>query len=178
MAAAFSERTGVITFKGNGVTLLGEELKVGKPAPDFTATAVDMSQKKLSEYRGKVVILSTVPSLDTPTCDIQTKRFNKEVSDLGSEVICLTLSMDLPFAQRRWCGAAGATNVTTLSDYKDHSAGKMLGLRIKELGLIARAVAVIDKQGVTQHVEVVKEVTKEPDYDAAVAKAKELASAV
>ncbi len=177
MAAAFTERSGVITFKGNGVTLMGDELKVGKHAPDFVATAVDMSQKKLTEYRGKVVILSTVPSLDTPVCDIQTKRFNKEVGEMGSEVVCLTLSMDLPFAQRRWCGAAGATNVTTLSDYKDHMAGKALGLRIKELGLIARAVIVIDKKGVVAHVDVVKEVTKEPDYDAAIAKAKELAAA-
>ncbi|MEX0776912.1 MAG: thiol peroxidase [Phycisphaeraceae bacterium] len=172
-----SERSGAVTFKGNGVTLVGDEIKLDRPAPDFTATAVDMSAKKLSDYRGKVVILATMPSLDTPVCDIEAKRFNKDVGELGSDVVCLSLSMDLPFAQRRWCGAAGATNVTTLSDYKDHSAGKTLGLRIKELGLLARAVIIIDKQGVVRYIDLVKEVTKEPDYAAAIAKAKELAEA-
>lgn len=168
------ERTAAITFKGNPMTLLGPELKVGQPAPDFAAAANDLSTKKLSDYRGKVVILSVVPSLDTPVCDLQTKHFNSDVSALGDQAVCLTLSLDLPFANRRWCAAASAANVVTLSDYKDHQAGLALGLRIKELGLLARAVYVIDKQGLVQYAQLVKEVASEPDYAAALAAAKSL----
>lgn len=169
-----SERTGVITFKGNPMTLLGPAVEVGKPAPAFTATAIDMSAKSLSSYAGKVVILSVVPSLDTPVCDLQTKRFNSEVGALGEGVVCLTLSMDLPMAQKRWCGAADAKNIVTLSDYRDHTAGKALGLRIKELGLLARAVIVVDKQGTVRYAETVSEVTKEPNYPAAIDAARKL----
>ena len=167
-----SERSNAITFKGNPMTLQGSEVTVGSSAPDFTATASDMSARKLSDYRGKTVLLSCVPSLDTPVCDIQTRRFNEEAGRLGDKVVVLTLSMDLPFAQKRWCGAAGAEHVVTLSDYKDHSAGETLGLRIKELGLLARAVYVIDKNGTVRYGEVVKEVTEEPDYAAALEAAK------
>ncbi len=166
------ERSAAITFKGNPMTLIGAEVKPGSPAPEFTATAVDMSAKKLSDYKGKVVILSVVPSLDTPVCDLQTKRFNEEAGKLGDKAVVLTLSMDLPMAAKRWCAAAGATNVVTLSDFKDHSAGVALGLRIKELGLLARAVYVVDKAGLVKHAELVKEVTQHPNYDAALAAAK------
>lgn len=167
-----ADRTGIVTFKGNPITLEGTgEIKVGQPAPDFTATAQDMSQKKLSDFRGKTVVLSVVPSLDTPVCDKQTRRFNEEAAKL-SDAVVLTLSMDLPMAAKRWCGAAGISNITTLSDYRDHSAGKALGLRIKELGLLARAVYVIDKTGKVVYGELVKEVTQEPNYDAALAAAK------
>lgn len=168
------ERIAAVTFKGNPMTLLGPELNVGQTAPDFAATANDMTTKKRSDYLGKIVILSVVPSLDTPVCDIQTKRFNSEIASLGDKAVCLTLSLDLPFANRRWCGAAGASNVVTLSDYKDHQAGLAFGLRIKELGLLARAVYVIDAQGVVRYAQLVKEVASEPDYDSALAAAKSL----
>ncbi|MBI1336659.1 MAG: thiol peroxidase [Phycisphaera sp.] len=167
-----TERTGVITFKGNPMTLVGPEVKVGSPMPDFTATGNDMKPRKLSEFKGKTVVVSVVPSLDTPVCDMQTRKFNEEAGKLGDGAVVLTLSVDLPMAQKRWCGAAGATHVTTLSDYKDHSAGVALGVRIKELGLLTRAVFVVDKAGVVKSAEYVSEVTKEPDYAKALAAVK------
>ena len=167
-----SEQVGKITFKGDPLTLVGDEISVGQAAPDFTATGVDLAPVTLASYRGKVVIISSVPSLDTPVCDIQTRRFNDEAGKLGADVVVLTVSMDLPFAQQRWCGAADAGAVITVSDYKDHSFGQAYGLRIKELGLLARAVLVIDKQGLVVHHELVGEVTEQPDYDAAVNAAK------
>jgi thiol peroxidase len=167
-----TERTGVITFKGNGLTLVGDQVAVGKPAPAFKLTANDLSDVELSKYQGKVVIVSAVPSLDTPVCDLQTRRFNQEAGKLGEAATVLTVSMDLPFAQKRWCGAAEAKNVVTLSDYKHRAFGPAYGLLIKELGLLARAVLVIDKQGVVRYQEVVKEVTTEPNYDAALKAAK------
>lgn len=166
-----SERTGAITFKASPLTLVGNEVKTGQTAPDFTAAGNDLSPVELSSFRGKVVIISAVPSLDTPVCDMQTRRFNQEVGKLGGGVALLTISVDLPFAQARWCGAADAKIVTTVSDYKDHAFGQAYGLDIKELGLLARAVLVIDKQGVITHYELVGEVTQEPDYDAALAAA-------
>jgi len=167
-----SERTGAVTFKGDPLTLVGDEISVGQAAPDFTATGVDLSPVTLASYRGKVVVISSVPSLDTPVCDLQTQRFNDEAGKLGDDVVVLTVSMDLPFAQKRWCGAADAGNVVTVSDYKDHSFGQAYGLHIKELGLLARAVLVIDKQGSVKYYELVGEVTEQPDYDAAVSAAK------
>jgi thioredoxin-dependent peroxiredoxin len=170
-----AERTGVITFKGNGMTLVGENPPaVGKPAPAFKVTGNDLSDVELIKYRGKVVILSVVPSLDTGVCDTMTRRFNQEATQLSDDVVVLTVSMDLPFAQKRWCGAAGVTRVTTLSDYKHRSFGPAYGLLIKELGLLTRAVFVIDQQGVVRYEEIVKEVTKEPDYNAALQVAKSL----
>lgn len=160
------ERPGLVTLKGNPFTLLGPELKVGELAPDFVVTANDLSPVKLSDFKGKVCVISSVPSLDTPVCDTSTRRFNKEATELGSDVVILTVSMDLPFAQARWCGAAGVKNVQTLSDYKDAAFGLAYGLLIKELRLLARAAIVIDKEGKIQYIGLVKEIAEEPDYDA------------
>ncbi len=160
------ERPGLVTLKGNPFTLLGPELKVGEVAPDFVVTANDLSPVKLSDFKGKVCVISSVPSLDTPVCDTSTRRFNKEATELGSDVVILTVSMDLPFAQARWCGAAGVKNVQTLSDYKDAAFGLAYGLLIKELRLLARAAIVIDKEGKIQYIGLVKEIAEEPDYDA------------
>ena len=162
-----SERTGLITMKGNPLTLQGNEIKVGDNAPDVTLVANDLSEVKLSSYKGKKVILSVVPSLDTPVCDMQTKRFNEEASKLPSNVIVLTVSTDLPFAQARWCGAAGAKNVQTLLDHRDTSFGKSYGVLIKELRLLSRAIFIVGADDKIQYAEYVKEITTHPDYDKA-----------
>lgn len=174
MSTATLEQKGVITFKGNPMTLVGSEVKAGQKAPDFKLTANDLSEVSLKNSAGKVRIVSVVPSVDTPVCDLQTKRFSDEAGKLGDQVAVLTVSMDLPFAQKRWCGAANATKIQLLSDYKDHSFGIAYGVRIKELGLLARAVFVIDAKDQVQYVEYVKEVTQHPNYDAAIAAAKKL----
>lgn len=162
-----AERSGAITFQGNPLTLVGSEVKVGQKAPDFEVLDNGLAPVKLSSFAGKVVVLSSVPSLDTPVCDIETRRFNDEAGRLGSDVVILTVSMDLPFAQKRWCGAAGVTHVKTVSDHRDASFGTAYGVLIKELRLLARAVFVVDKTGTLRYIELVKEVTHEPDYDAA-----------
>lgn len=169
-----SERSGAITLQGNPMTLVGNQVKVGDKAPGFTLAANDLSPVSLDDFKGKVVIIASVPSLDTPVCDIETKRFNKEAAALG-DVAILTVSVDLPFAQARWCGAAGVDAVKTLSDYKDVAFGEAYGVLIKELRLLARAVFVVDKQGVVQYAETVKEVADEPDYESVLAAAKKLA---
>jgi thiol peroxidase len=168
------ERENVITFKGGPLTLVGPELAVGQPAPDFTAAANDLSPYKLSDDKGKVVVISSVPSLDTPVCDAQTRRFNEVAALLGENVLILTVSMDLPFAQARWCGAAGVEQVKTVSDYKTADFGSKYGLLIKELHLLARAVLVVDAGGTLQYAQLVSEVTEEPDYDAVLAAVKKL----
>ncbi|MEF2231989.1 MAG: thiol peroxidase [Pseudodesulfovibrio sp.] len=169
-----NERKGVATFKGNPLTLVGPELKAGDAAPAFTVTANDLSPASLSDYRGKVVVVASVPSLDTPVCDMETRRFNTEAAALGDDVAILTLSMDLPFAQARWCGAAGVKAVTTLSDHKDASFGLGWGVLIKELRLLTRAVFVLDREGAIAYVQYLKEITEEPDYEAALAAARKL----
>lgn len=161
------ERTGVITIHGDPLTLVGKEIKVGEKAPDFVVLDNELSPVELSSFQGKVCVISVVPSLDTPVCDIQTRRFNEEASKLGSDVVILTISMDLPFAQKRWCGAAGVDKVTTLSDHRDASFGTSYGVLIKELRLLARAVFVVDRDGVVRYVQLVEEVTNEPDYKSA-----------
>jgi thiol peroxidase len=166
------ERPGAVTFQGNPLTLLGKEVKTGDKAPAFQALDNGLSPVSLDAYQGKVVIISSVPSLDTPVCDLETRRFNEEAANLGKDVVILTISMDLPFAQARWCGAAGVKNLTTLSDHKDAGFGTAYGLLIKELRLLARAVLVVDRKGDVRYVELVKEVTHEPDYDAALSAAK------
>jgi thiol peroxidase len=172
---AMGERTGLVTLKGNPVTLVGNEVKAGQKAPDVELTANDLSAVKLSALmKGKVCILTSVPSLDTPVCDTETRRFNEEAGKLGPDVIVLTVSMDLPFAQSRWCGAAGIKNVQTLSDYRDAAFGVSYGVLIKNLRLLARAVFVVDKGGVIRYIQLVKEVATEPDYAAALAAAKGL----
>lgn len=168
------ERKDIITMKGQTLTLLGKELKVGESAPDFEVLANDLTPVKLSSFLGKVCIISSVPSLDTPVCDTMTRRFNEEAGRLGDDVSVLTVSMDLPFAQKRWCGAAGAKNVQTLSDHRDASFGNAFGVLIKELRLLARAVFVVDKDGVVKHAQIVKELTNEPDYEAVLKAVKEI----
>lgn len=160
------ERKGLVTFMGNPLTLLGPALKAGDKAPNFNVLDNTLNPVQLSSYKGKVCILSSVPSLDTPVCDLETRRFNQEAATLGSDVAVLTLSMDLPFAQKRWCGAAGVDKVTTLSDHRDASFGTGYGALIKELRLLARCVFVVDRDGVIRYIQVVKEQTQEPDYGA------------
>lgn len=169
------ERTGNVTMKGNPLTLLGNEVKVGDVAPDFEVLSNDLSPVTLSSFRGKVCIVSSVPSLDTPVCDTETRRFNEEAGRLSSDVAVLTISMDLPFAQKRWCGAARITRVQTLSDHRDASFGTSYGVLIKELRLLARAVFVVDRNGIVQHVQIVNEITQEPDYDAVLTAVSKLA---
>ena len=168
------ERSGLVTLQGNPVVLLGAEIKVGDAAPDCTVTGNDLSPVKLSDFRGKVCVLSAVPSLDTPVCDVETRRFNKEAGGLGDGVVVLTVSMDLPFAQKRWCAAAGIENAITLSDHAKADFGLAYGVLIKDLRLLARAVFVVDAGGVVRHVQLVKEIAEEPDYEAALAAAKGL----
>ena len=163
------ERAGLVTMKGNPVTLIGPALKVGDKAPEFTVVGNDLSQVSLESFRGKVCIISSVPSLDTPVCDMETRRFNSEASRLGDDVVVLTISMDLPFAQKRWCGAAGVDRVVTLSDHRDGSFGRAYGVLIKDLRLLARAVFVMDKEGRIKYLELVKEIASEPDYEAVLA---------
>jgi thioredoxin-dependent peroxiredoxin len=158
-----AERVGVITMKNSPLTLTGHEIKVGDQAPDVTLVANDLSEVKLSSFKGKKIILSVVPSLDTGICDLQTKRFNKEAASLA-DVVILTVSKDLPFAQKRWCGAAGVTAVKTLSDYRSNF-GETYGVLIKGLNLLARCIFVIDESGKVTYVQLVKEVTTEPNYE-------------
>ncbi len=161
------ERNAAITFKGNPMTLIGPELKVGDKAPDFQVTAGDLSPVTLQNFKGKTKLISVVPSLDTPVCDQQTRRFNEEASKLPADVEALTISMDLPFAQKRFCATAGLVRMKTLSDYKSASFGQAYGTLIKELHLLTRAVFIIGSDDKVQYVEYVKEVTNHPNYEAA-----------
>lgn len=160
-----------ITFKGNPVTLLGTEVKVGETAPDFTVLANDLSPVTLASSKGKVRLISVVPSIDTGVCDAQTRRFNEAAASLDNVQI-LTISVDLPFAQKRWCAAAGIDQVQTLSDHRDLSFGKAFGVAIEELRLLARAVFVVDSNDVVTYVEYVAEATDHPNYEAAIEAAK------
>ena len=160
------ERAGAVTMRGNPLTLLGKELQQGSEAPDVELLDNDLSPVRLSSFRGKVCVVASVPSLDTPVCDMETRRFNEEAGGLGEDVVILTVSMDLPFAQKRWCGAAGVDRVVTLSDHRDGSFGTAYGVLIKELRLLARCVFVMDRDGVVQYIQPVKEIAEEPDYGA------------
>ncbi|MGA7827230.1 MAG: thiol peroxidase [Geobacteraceae bacterium] len=168
------ERNGIITFQGNPLTLVGKELKPGTEAPDFRVVDNGMAAVTLADFPGKIKILSAVPSLDTPVCDTETRRFNREAAALPDNIVLLTISMDLPFAQARWCGAAGIDRVKTLSDYQERSFAEAYGLLIKELKLLARAVLVVDTANIIRYVQIVPEITEEPDYDAALNAAKAL----
>ncbi len=159
------ERVGLVTMRGNPLTLVGNEVKVGDPAPDFMALDNNLTPVKLSSYRPKLCILSSVPSLDTPVCDIETRKFNEEASKFGEKVQILTISMDLPFAQKRWCGSTGANKIQTLSDHREAQFGMAYGVLIKELRLLARAVFIVDPKGTLQYVQLVKEIANEPNYD-------------
>ena len=169
-----TKRTDVVTFQGAPLTLLGENVGVGDDAPDFAVLGNDLSEERLSSFRGRIVVLTTVPSLDTGVCDTEIRRFNAAAADLGDDVAVLAVSMDLPFAQKRWCGAAGVDRVRTLSDHCDAAAGQALGVLIGELRLLARAVFVIDRDGTIRYRQIVPELTNEPDYDAALAAVREL----
>jgi len=168
------ERTGMVTMRGNPLTLVGGPVKVGEKAPDFTVLANNLSPVSLSDYVGKVCLISSVPSLDTPVCEASTRRFNEEAAKLGPDVAVLTVSMDLPFAQKRWCAANGIKEVETLSDHRDGSFGTAYGLLIKELRLLARAVLVVDRDGIIRYEQIVSEIADEPDYEAVLAAAKQV----
>jgi thiol peroxidase len=159
------ERTGLVTFKGNPLTLLGPEVKVGDRAPNFQVVDKAMQRATLESFTGKVKIITAVPSLDTPVCDAETHRFNEEAGKLPEKAVVLTISMDLPFAQARWCAAAGVDKVQTFSDYRDRSFGLAYGVLIKELKLLARSVFIVDEQDIIRYVELVPEMTQQPDYD-------------
>lgn len=170
------KKSGIITFKGNPMTLLGPELKVGDKAPGFAVVDNGLASVSLATYAGKIRIISAVPSLDTPVCDTETRRFNQEAANLPGNVVLLTISMDLPFAQKRWCGAAGIDRVITLSDYQERSFGQAYGVLIDELKLLTRAVFIVDATDTIRYIQLVPEVTSEPDY-AAVLEAVKIVSA-
>ncbi len=162
-------RSGAVTFKGNPMTLAGEALKVGQQAPDFSLIYAQDGLKKmtLADLKGKPTIVSVVPSLDTPVCQTQTKKFNESLAKFGNKINAVTVSMDLPFAQTRFCGSEGISNFRCASDYQDRSFGQNWGMMIEELKLLARGTIVLDAGGKVVYAETVSEVTAEPNYDAA-----------
>jgi thiol peroxidase len=165
------ERPGATTMKGNPLTLIGPELQAGDHAPDFSVVDGTLSAVNLEKTGHNVRIISVVPSLDTPVCDLQTKRFNEEAAQMpGVDIV--TISMDLPFAQKRWCGAFGVDRIKMLSDHRSGSFGEAYGTLIKDLRIESRAIFVLDKDNLIRHVEYVKEVADHPNYDAALAAAK------
>jgi len=166
------EKQGVVTFQGAPLTLVGQDVAVGAKAPDFTVLTNDLAPVGLKDFTEKVLVLVAVPSVDTPVCDLETRRFNAEATGLGPDVRVLVVSMDLPFAQKRWCAAAGVDRVTTLSDHALASFGEAYGVLIKELRLLARAVFILDASRTVTSVQVVPEIASEPDYAAVLAAAK------
>lgn len=161
-----------ITFKGGPTTVQGSSVEEGQKAPDFKLTANDMSDVSLSDFSSNVLVLLSVPSVETPVCQIEVKEFNKQASELSGDIKVLAASVDLPFAQKRWCGQEGIEAVSTASDYKHRNFQKDYGLYVEEIGLLARAVFVIGKDGVVKHVEYVDEIAEEPNYEAALEAAK------
>lgn len=168
------ERKGMVTLFGNPLTLTGNALKVGDKAPEFTVVDKDLKEVKLADFAGKAKIISVTPSLDTPVCDLQARRFNEEAQALAGSVAVLNVSMDLPFAIARFCGAAGIDAVITLSDHREASFGTGYGVLIKELRLLARAIFVIDESDTIRYLEIVPEISNQPDYDQALAEVKKL----
>ncbi len=163
------DRTGVITFQGNGLTLTGNEVKTGDKAPDFTVLDNELNPVGLKDLSGKTKVISVTPSLDTPVCDEQLRKFNEKAANMGDNVVVLNISMDLPFANGRFCSTAGIDKVKTLSDHKDASFGSAYGLLIKELRLLTRAIIIVDGNDSIKYLEVVPEITNHPDYDKALA---------
>ena len=154
-----------VKMRGKPLALAGWPVEVGERAPEFNLLDNDLNEKFLADYKGKTLIISSVASLDTPVCDVETRRFNQAAAGLGEDVTVLTVSMDLPFAQKRWCASAGIDKVVTLSDHRHGSFGWAYGVLIEDLRLLARAVFVIDKEGIIRYIQLVDEVTDEPDYD-------------
>jgi thiol peroxidase len=169
-----AETKNTITFKGNPLIMDGSQPKVGDTAPDFEVLSNDLTLLKLSAFKGKTLVICSVPSLDTPVCDTEVRKFNEQATSLGDDVAVLVISMDLPFAQKRWCGAAGVKNVQTLSDHNKAQFGNAYGVLIKELRILARAVFVVDKKGMIRYIEIVDELSHEPDYEAALSAVREV----
>lgn len=161
------ERTGIITFKGGPLTLVGPELKTGEKAPDFSVVDAELGEVSLKDFSGKIKVISVTPSLDTPVCDMQARRFNEAAANLPAEVVVLNVSMDLPFAIARFCTTAGIDKVKALSDHREASFGLAYGVLIKELRLLARSLFVVDMENMVRHIEIVAEQTEQPDYDRA-----------
>lgn len=168
------KRKGIVTMGGEPVTLLGKEIKVGDKGPDFTVLKNDLTPFTLKDAGNKIKVISVVPSLDTGVCELQTINFNQAASDLGEDVLILTISVDLPFAQQRFCGAKGIDRVITLSDHKDLSFGLNYGFVVEESRLLARGVVILDRDNTVRYVEYVKEITEHPDYDKALEEVKKL----
>ncbi|NOU17978.1 MAG: thiol peroxidase [Bacteroidales bacterium] len=156
-----------VKFGGNPLELAGNELKIGSKAPEFNVLDIGLKPVKLSDFKGKVKLISVFPSIDTSVCSIQNHKFNSEAGSYGENVAFLAISMDLPFALKRFCGAEGINNLKTLSDHRDADFGNKYGFLIKDLRLLARGVVIIDKDDKIQYVEVLQEIGKEPNYDAA-----------
>ena len=170
-----SEREAAVTFQGNPLTLVGNEVELNSVAPDFEVLNNELGKVSFpADFKGKVCLICSVPSLDTPVCDLEMQRFNKEAAKLGDEVAVILVSMDLPFAQARWCGANSADNIVSLSDYITKDFGLGYGVLIKELRLLSRAVFVVDRNATIRYKEIVSEITNEPDYEAALAAVKSL----
>jgi thiol peroxidase len=167
-------RKDIVTMKGKPLTLVGNEVKIGDVVPDCEVIWKDLTSVRLSSFRGRVCIISSFPSLDTSVCDMMTRRFNEEAVALGDDVVVLAISMDLPFAQDRWCIAADVKNVSMFSDHRTASFGQAFGVLIKELRLLARAVFVVDKEGIVRYIQIVDELTHEPDYEAVLEAVKRL----
>jgi len=172
--SSYVERKNTVTFKGNPLTLIGDEIKAGTKAPNFEVLNNDLAATTLATYSGKTRVISVVPSLDTPVCDAQTRRFNQEATTMSKDTVVLTISMDLPFAQKRWCGAAGVNNVITLSDHMKASFGTGYGTLVAELRLLARAIFIIDKNDIVRYVEYVSEMTEHPNYEKALEELKKI----
>ncbi len=162
-----TERKNVATLKGEPITLIGEEIRAGQSAPDFKVLTADLKEAGLSEFKGKVKLISSVPSLDTPICDLQIKRFNDEAANISKDITILFISMDLPFAQKRFCDAYDIKKVKTFSDHRDADFGVKYGVLIKELRLLSRAIFIVNEENKITYVEYVKEVGSHPDYKAA-----------
>lgn len=163
-----------VYMNGEEVFLLGSALKIGEKAPDFVLTGAQLQPVTLKDFKGKVIILSCVPSVDTPTCSLETRRFNEEAAALGPNVVIITVSKDLPFAQARWCAANGVKNIVMLSDYKNQGFAARYGVLMEGLDLLTRALFVLDKQGIIQYIQFVEEVSHEPDYQDVLEQAREL----
>ncbi len=170
------ERIGAVTMRGNPMTLIGPEIKPGQKAPAFAGAGKGLAPVSLEQFKGKVKIISAVPSIDTPVCDAETRRFNEEAGKLPGDVQILTVSMDLPFAPARWCGAAGVDKITMVSDWQRGEFGEKYGAMIKDLRLHARAVFVVDKNDTVTYAEYVKEIANHPNYDAILAAARKAAA--